>query len=116
MSVPVDLSALPRMSIDELRDLWKEHIGRSPPPVQKRLLIRELAWRIQERAHGGLDALEAKPGAHLCRQRVGTDGRLDEPAQPGAKISKSHEQPFPRFRQMHKPRRLNLSLTPERIS
>ncbi|MBX3316159.1 MAG: DUF2924 domain-containing protein [Phycisphaeraceae bacterium] len=60
MSAPVDLSALPRMSIDDLRDLWKEHIGRSPPPVQKRLLIRELAWRVQERAHGGLDAETAR--------------------------------------------------------
>jgi hypothetical protein len=60
MSAPVDLGALPRMSIKELRDLWSEHIGRSPPPVQKRLLIRELAWRVQERVHGGLDAEAAR--------------------------------------------------------
>ncbi len=60
MSAPVDLGALPRLSVKELRDLWKEHIGRSPPPVQKRLLIRELAWRVQERVHGGLDAETAR--------------------------------------------------------
>lgn len=60
MSAPVDLAALQRMSFTELRHLWKEHIGRSPPPVQKRLLIRELAWRVQERVHGGLDAETAR--------------------------------------------------------
>ncbi len=60
MSTPIDLAALPRLSFKELRDLWREHIGRSPPPVQKRLLIRELAWRVQERVHGGLDAETAR--------------------------------------------------------
>ncbi len=60
MSAPIDLAALPRMSIKELRDFWREHIGRAPPPVQKRLLIRELAWRVQERMHGGLDADTAR--------------------------------------------------------
>jgi uncharacterized protein (DUF2235 family) len=60
MSAPIDLGALPRLSLKELRDLWKEHIGRSKPPVQKRLLIRELAWRVQERVHGGLDAETAR--------------------------------------------------------
>jgi len=42
------------MSIAELRTLWAEHMGRAKAPVQKRLLMRELAWRIQEREHGGL--------------------------------------------------------------
>lgn len=55
MSFPIDLAALPRLSLEELRCLWTKHIGRSPPPTQKRLLIRELAWRVQERVHGGLD-------------------------------------------------------------
>jgi hypothetical protein len=31
-------------------------MDRATPPAQKRLLIRELAWRAQERVHGGLDA------------------------------------------------------------
>lgn len=60
MSIPIDLATLPRLSLEALRGLWSEHIGRSPPPVQKRLLIRELAWRVQERVHGGLEAETAR--------------------------------------------------------
>lgn len=52
--VGLDLARLPRMSVDELRRLWAEHIGRKPPP-QKRILVRELAWRVQERLYGGFD-------------------------------------------------------------
>ena len=52
---PLDLEALPRLSIAELRDLWPQHMGRSEPPRQKCLLIRELAWRTQAAIHSGLD-------------------------------------------------------------
>jgi len=54
--VDIDLDQLPRMPLTRLRVLWAEQIGKTKPPVQKRLLIRELAWRLQERTHGGLDA------------------------------------------------------------
>ena len=52
----IDVERLADLSIADLRDLWSKHMGRAAPPVQKRLLIRELAWRAQERVHGGLDA------------------------------------------------------------
>lgn len=55
-AAPIDLSLLPSMSLAELRAAWACHTGRIAPPAQRRLLIRELAWRIQEREHGGLDA------------------------------------------------------------
>ena len=54
--VDIDLDQLPRMPLTRLRVLWAEQIGKAKPPVQKRLLIRELAWRLQEQTHGGLDA------------------------------------------------------------
>jgi len=53
--LPIDLARLPKMPLAELRALWDEHIGRGTPP-QRRLLIRELAWRIQERHLAGFDA------------------------------------------------------------
>lgn len=53
---PIDLSLLPSMSLAELRAAWACHMGRIAPPAQRRLLIRELAWRTQGREHGGLDA------------------------------------------------------------
>ncbi len=52
----LNLEQLPRMTMEQLRALWAEHMGRAKMPMQKRLLIRELAWRTQERLHGGLDA------------------------------------------------------------
>lgn len=52
----VDLDRLPEMSLAELRALWTGHMGRARPPTQPRLMVRELAWRVQEARHGGLDA------------------------------------------------------------
>lgn len=50
------LESLLTLSAADLRSLWLKHMGRAAPPTQKRLLIRELAWRAQERTYGGLDA------------------------------------------------------------
>ncbi|MDX2115247.1 MAG: DUF2924 domain-containing protein [Planctomycetota bacterium] len=52
----LDVESLTDLSIADLRKLWLRHMGRAASPAQKRLLIRELAWRAQERVHGGLDA------------------------------------------------------------
>src|SRR3954467_6541853 len=53
----LNFDRLPGTPLAELRRLWTEHIGvRTPPPRQKGVLIRELAWRVQERLYGGLDA------------------------------------------------------------
>lgn len=49
------------MSTEELHALWREVMGRALPPSpgngrgQRRFMIRDLAWTIQEREHGGLD-------------------------------------------------------------
>lgn len=53
---PLDLTTLPQLPLDRLRDLWSQHLGRSEAPAQKRVLLRELAWRVQARHLGGLDA------------------------------------------------------------
>ena len=39
-----------------LRELWQETRGRRRAPTLKCQLIRELAWRMQSEAHGGIDA------------------------------------------------------------
>lgn len=54
---PVRLAELPGMTLAQLRAVWGELMthahGRkriaSPPPGQRSLLIREIAWRLQER-------------------------------------------------------------------
>ena len=56
MKSALDLAKLPRLSLTQLRQVWREHHGHATPPGQKRLLTRELAWRYQESISGGLDA------------------------------------------------------------
>lgn len=68
----IDLERLPSLSIAALRRLWAEHMGRASPPAQKRLLVRELAWRVQERAHGGLDAETRRLLAIASRSAIAT--------------------------------------------
>jgi hypothetical protein len=49
------LNALPRLGIEALRALWVEQFGRAPSfRAQKDLLVRMLAYRLQEKAQGGL--------------------------------------------------------------
>jgi hypothetical protein len=82
MSAPVDLGALPRLSFKSCVISGSEHIGRSPPPVQKRLLIRELAWRVQERVHGGLDAETARLLKSAIRNARQSTQSVDSSEQP----------------------------------
>ena len=48
------VAALPAMSPDELRSMWRELFGAEPPLHGKQFLSRRLAYRLQELAFGGL--------------------------------------------------------------
>src|SRR5690348_6193536 len=53
----VRLAQLPSMKKRELWALWKQLFkGTAPPQIRRELLIRILAFRIQEQVHGGLSA------------------------------------------------------------
>ena len=73
------LALLPRMSKGQLLALWKQ-VTRMPPPRQVRrdLLIRLIAYRIQEQAYGGLSA--------ATRRRLGELAHKFE-ANPNAELS-----------------------------
>ena len=62
-SVLRQLAVLPSLSLDELRDKWRDLYGAEPPRYQRQFMIKRLAYRIQELFHGGLSAA-AK--AHLA--------------------------------------------------
>lgn len=55
------LDSLPKLSAAELRSRWAEAFGQ---PLdfrgQKDLLVKCLAYRLQEQAHGGLGAASVK--------------------------------------------------------
>ena len=73
------IPALPKMQRGELMALWRQLYGRKDRPrIRRELLVQMLAYRIQERAYGGLSPvtrkrlhqlarrLEADPNAKLC--------------------------------------------------
>lgn len=66
----LDLASLPELPLAQLRVLWAEHMGRAEPPSQKCLLIRELAWRVQARTQGGLDAQTRRLLAAAVREAM----------------------------------------------
>jgi transposase InsO family protein len=53
--VAQQLEALTRMSAPQLRELWQRTVGRAHSGyVQKDFLVRAIAYRLQEKAYGGL--------------------------------------------------------------
>lgn len=50
------LDRLEVLSPAELRTAWQEHVGRPPPRLSHDLLLRDLAYRLQGKRHGGLTA------------------------------------------------------------
>jgi hypothetical protein len=83
MDVSKQLTSLPAMNKAALGALWREHFG-VPPPEQTRrdLIVRILAYKIQEQAFGGLSsstrrrmrqfasAMAKDPNASILNARV----------------------------------------------
>ena len=75
-SVLAQLAALPEKSTPELKQLWRELYDREPPPYSKPFLIKRLAYRIQELAHGGLSArAEAKLNERIEEEDLRARGK-----------------------------------------
>ena len=67
------ITELETLSRPELRDRWRELIGTEPPTYSRAVLIKRLAYRIQELAYGGVsDATRARLRGHL--KDIGEDG------------------------------------------
>jgi hypothetical protein len=50
-----ELAALPTLSAQELQLKWRDlRCGEPTAPASRDLMIREIAYKMQERAHGGL--------------------------------------------------------------
>jgi Protein of unknown function (DUF2924) len=55
-AIEAEIARLRALALDALRRRWRVVFGRTPPaPLSKDLLGRMIAWRLQERAFGGLD-------------------------------------------------------------
>jgi hypothetical protein len=55
-AIEAEITHLRSLAIDALRRRWRVIFGRTPPAdLSRDLLGRMIAWRLQERAFGGLD-------------------------------------------------------------
>ena len=73
-NIPKALDSLPRLSHAQLGSLWAEAFGRALEfPLKKDMLIRCLAYRLQEQVHGGLRPATVKRLEHLLRGLVEGD-------------------------------------------
>ena len=53
-NIRVELARLQVMKLDELRAKWRELYGKEAPDCGRLLLLRQLAFRIQEMRYGGI--------------------------------------------------------------
>jgi hypothetical protein len=92
-AVAAQLEALPNLSIAELRAAWRRRF-RSPPPnrLSRDLLMRSIAHKIQERAHGGLGKATLRKLEAFAEQLAAGDGRWLDPyraLKPGTRLVRS---------------------------
>ncbi|MCC7409722.1 MAG: DUF2924 domain-containing protein [Phycisphaeraceae bacterium] len=73
----VVLAHLPKLPLAELRSLWASCFGSTQPP-QRRLLIRELAWRTQEQQEGGFDAQTSRLLQSAMREAAAGERKRSE--------------------------------------
>lgn len=88
-NVEAELERLSTLRIKELRALWHAWFKSDPPPAfGPDLLRRSLAYKVQEKAYGGLDRETARLLANLMAQHNKTPGKLVLPRRikPGAAL------------------------------
>ncbi len=88
--VAASLAALQSLSNDDLRRRWTEVSRRSPPKHTSRdMLLRGLAYRLQEKALGGLKPATRRRLSKLAGQlEAGADPQVPAPRRmkPGARL------------------------------
>jgi len=63
-----DLAGLEHLDADALRALWRRRLRGTPPALPRPLLMRLLAYRLQARASGDLDAEAARTLDRIARE------------------------------------------------
>jgi Protein of unknown function (DUF2924) len=91
--VAAQLQALPNLSMAELRTEWRRYFRSSPPSrLSRDLLMRGIAYKIQERAHGGLSRATLRKLQALAGQIAASDGWWPDPypsLKPGTRLVRS---------------------------
>jgi Protein of unknown function (DUF2924) len=80
-----EIASLSKLDIDELRERWKGIYGKAPSrEIGRSFLTRAIAYRLQERAHGGL-----KPSTSRLLARAVEDDGSDSSKKPRTRMAQS---------------------------
>src|SRR5262249_57207800 len=91
-AIEVEIAHLRSLALDALRRHWRAIFGRTPPAdLSKDLLGRMIAYRLQERAFGGLDRQSLRFLDGLARHGGSPRRRL----QPGTGLVRDYQGPRP---------------------
>nr|WP_085856777.1 DUF2924 domain-containing protein [Methylorubrum zatmanii] len=77
---PLQLADLTQLSTVELRQAWRRLFQQPPPPLSRDLIVRALAYRLQEVAQGGLSKASQRHLRSLAQKGRGGSTEVDEPA------------------------------------
>jgi len=78
------LSELQHLNSRDLRTEWRRLLRSNPPNLSRDLLVRAIAYRIQELAHGGLPKVTARKLATFGTE-FARDGQISVEARPQVK-------------------------------
>ena len=78
------LAVLPTLSLGDLRLEWRRLYRAEPPRMSRDIMIRAIAYRLQEIAHGGLSKVTQRRLMTLSNQ-LETAGRITPPSGPRIK-------------------------------
>ena len=85
------LEALPKMKRRELEQEWRSVFGGDAPPAfRSDLLARAIAYRLQEKAYGGLSSADQRQIQAAARQLPGGGSvtRLSPKLRPGTQLAR----------------------------
>ena len=90
MTISDEIAALGFMGLTELREEWRRHYGRVPPPrLGQGLLRMSIAYRIQEKQLGGLKPATKRKLLSLgspSSAKAGVKRNAPPPVHPGTKL------------------------------
>ena len=83
------IAALPQLGLTELRAEWRRLFRTQPPSLSRDLVMRAIAYRLQELAHGGLAKATVRKLVSLAAA-LEADGEIGlvsgPPIKPGARL------------------------------
>jgi hypothetical protein len=89
-SLASEIASLSKLGIDELRERWKAMFGKAPSrDISRSFLTRAIAYRVQEKALGGLKPSTQRLLAEFAHDRANGSALAAAPSrivQPGAML------------------------------